>query len=360
MHHPLYASLDEMLSREALSNLEGGIVTAVRRTPFHSVDSLSGSRFDAIETNGGNGERYIVKRIALEWDWIMRATDDQRARAVVAWQSGLLDRLPPEVTSGVLACARDGKGWAILMRDFSEVMVPPGDDPISAADNERFLEAMAAFGAAFWQEPRAADPALGFVDRRLLYAALSPRTGRREAGGSNPVPNVLVEGWKLLSEAIDPGLAGALDKLVEDPQPLCDALLRYPQTVVHGDWKLGNLGLLPGNPPQVVLLDWAIVGPAAPAAELAWYLAVNSARLPVSKEVAGACYRDALLRRLGSCFDEAWWQPQLDLGLLGAFLMLGWSKALGAVQGSSPAVRARERAELTWWSEHAQTAMKWL
>jgi len=53
---------------------------------------------------------------------------------------------------------------------------------------------------------------------------------------------------------------------------------------------------------------------------------------------------------LGARFDAGSWEHQLTLGLVGAFLQLGWPKVLGASE-SSPAVRAREQAELAWWSE---------
>ena len=75
-----------------------------------------------------------------------------------------------------------------------------------------------------------------------------------------------------------------------------------------------------------------MIGPAPPGVDLAWYLAVNSARLPVPKKAAIACFRRELERRLGNRFDEQWWQPQLELSLLGGFLQLGWAKVLGAAR----------------------------
>jgi hypothetical protein len=100
----------------------------------------------------------------------------------------------------------------------------------------------------------------------------------------------------------------------------------------------------------LVLLDWAFVGVAPPAVDLGWYLAVNSARLPVAREATietfGHCLRDVL----GDRFEPSWWEPQLDLAQLGAFVQLGWPKVLGALRGE-PDVRAREQDELRWWSE---------
>ncbi|MBM2811684.1 MAG: hypothetical protein HW416_2443 [Chloroflexi bacterium] len=159
---------------------------------------------------------------------------------------------------------------------------------------------------------------------------------------------------------VDSDVAELIGSLLDDPGPLCDALSRYPQTVIHGDWKLGNLGILPEAARRIVLLDWGQVGPAPPAVELGWYLAVNSARMPVSKEEAITIYRDGLQKRLGDRFDESWWQPQLDLSLLGAFLQLGWPKTLGAARGETEAVRQRERSELIWWSARVREGARWL
>jgi hypothetical protein len=139
--------------------------------------------------------------------------------------------------------------------------------------------------------------------------------------------------------------------LLDDPDPLCTALGAYPHTIIHGDWKLGNLGLTNGGPArQTVLLDWAIVGVAPPAVDLGWYLAVNSARLPVTREATIDTFMRCLRDALGDRFAQSWWEPQFDLALLGAFVQLGWSKILGALHGGS-GVREREQAEVLWWSE---------
>jgi hypothetical protein len=139
MEHEIYPSIDAMLAPESLSALESRAVTDVRCLPFESVDSLSGSRFLIVETNHGPKSRYVAKWLSAEWDWIMRPTSDQYGRAVVAWQIGLLDRRPPEIDHAAVACADDGSGWAILMRDVGPDLIPPGDGPIGVRENTCFL-----------------------------------------------------------------------------------------------------------------------------------------------------------------------------------------------------------------------------
>ena len=69
--------------------------------------------------------------------------------------------------------------------------------------------------------------------------------------------------------------------------------------------------------------------------DLSWYLGVNCDRLPESKADTIATYRAALERR-GIATGE-WWDRQLALALLGAFVQLGWSKTA-------------DPAELRWWT----------
>ncbi len=349
-----------MLAPESLGRLTGRTVRSVGREPFRSVDALSGGKMWRVLADDGEGERYILKRISYAQDWIMRVTDDVNCRAVLSWTTGLLDRLPPDIVHETLACARDDDGWAILLRDVGPALVPPGDEPVSVADNERYMEAMAALDAAFWEQPEAADPAVGFCSLRNRYWAFSEEKLRPEANGEDMIPPIAIAGWELMREVLERDVADLLLGLRADPAPLITALERYPQTVIHGDWKMGNLGIRQEPERRVILLDWAVVGPAPPAVELGWYLSVNCARLPVSKEATTECYKQALKRRLGSRFDEDWWRPQLDLALLGAFVQVGWPKAYNAVHAEDPAQRAREREELAWWSARAREGARWL
>jgi hypothetical protein len=74
-----------------------------------------------------------------------------------------------------------------------------------------------------------------------------------------------------------------------------------------------------------------------------------------------ACYRDNLARRLGSSFDDQWWEPQLELSLLAGFLQHGWRQAVDAtLPDESYAARTFTRFELAWWSRHIRSAAGWL
>ena len=95
--HKLYTSLDELLSPETLSQIAGHRVTKVDIEEREVTGSASGNRFLSVKTQGGQDNRYIVKRVNWAWDWLMQAFDDRLCREVQLWSSGLFDLLPPEL-----------------------------------------------------------------------------------------------------------------------------------------------------------------------------------------------------------------------------------------------------------------------
>jgi hypothetical protein len=146
-------------------------------------------------------------------------------------------------------------------------------------------------------------------------------------------------GWPALAER-SKLLAGITSLLHEHPGVLTERLGRTPCTFLHGDWKMGNLGTHPDG--RTILLDWAYPGSGPACWDLCWYLALNRARLPESKEAAIARFRAALERR--GVATGGWWDDQLDLCLIGIMATFGWEKALG------------DAAELAWWESTVAAA----
>jgi len=62
--HQLYDSIDEMLAPERLSQLARQSISSVRCAPFER-SGVSGSQLLAVETDDGQGPRYVLKRVAL-------------------------------------------------------------------------------------------------------------------------------------------------------------------------------------------------------------------------------------------------------------------------------------------------------
>ncbi len=289
-----------------------------------NADSLSGSPFERVVIDG---ESHVVKYIGYDLDWLARALDDRDCFLRTLWTRGLLDRLPPEIDHTIVAVADTEAGAALLMRDIHEHLVPAGGvDPVS---HRSFLAHLAAMHVAFWDFPDTLG--VGLLPPANRYLALTPATGRREP--NDPVPRALGPGWTALEGAAKAAYDKAI-AVVDDPRPFVAALAETPATFVHGDWKFGNLGRHPDG--RTILLDWGWPGRTAPLVDIGWYLAVNCDRLPESKEDTIAAYRGALEER--GVETGPWWDRQLDLALLGAFVQLGWSKT-------------HDPVELAWWAD---------
>jgi aminoglycoside phosphotransferase (APT) family kinase protein len=156
-------------------------------------------------------------------------------------------------------------------------------------------------------------------------------------GSDHLVPRLVGQGWPLL-EQVAPVAAAIVVPLVHDPGPLVVALATTPETLVHANFKLDNLGVTADR--RTVLFDWETSGRGAGTADLAWYLAINCRRLRESKEDATATYRAALERH--GIDTTSWWDRQLALSLLGGLVQFGWEKAFGGLD-----------EELLWWQDRA-------
>jgi thiamine kinase-like enzyme len=219
--------------------------------------------------------------------------------------------------------------------------VPPGDDVLAVEQHDRFVEHLATFHASFlgWRDT------IGLQDlaRRFLWFApstIAPELARADVPG--PIA-AAADGWLRLPER-SPRLADLVRSVHAEPAALATALAATPQTFVAGDWKLGNLGSRPDG--RTVVLDWAYPGEAPPCWELAWYLALNRARLPRSKEETIAAYRRDLERQ--GVDTGGWWDRQLGLCMVGMMATVAWEKALG------------DAVELAWWEGAALDGAAWL
>jgi hypothetical protein len=315
---------------------------ATERTALDGAPGKSGARLERVVIGG---QPYVLKHLDLAADWTVRASGDLRGAPLTLWERGILARLPQCLNQPIVGVAREAGagrgpsgGCALLMHDVSAWLVPATDAVLPLGQHTSFLRHMAALHAAFWDCGAECD----VVPAMHRYLELSPWTAQAEAavGSGHLVPELVARGWPLLAE-VAPAAAAVVTPLAQDPGPLVDALAATPQTFVHSNWKLDNLGT--DDRGRTVVLDWEQPGRGAPLSDLAWYLAINCRRLPQAKEAAIAAYRDALEGY--GISTGAWWDRQLALCLLGALVQFGWEKALGGYD-----------EELAWWESKAVEA----
>lgn len=333
-----------LVPRVAAASIDELLDGVTQREPLDHSDAKSGSSLERVVIDG---ERLVLKHLHPDHDWTMRGFGDVGCRPVAVWTSGLLDAVPPSIDHAVVGAAaglgRNGWGGALLLRDVSTSLFPPGDDPIPMAVHRQLLDHLAELSATFWETTDALPELLSLESR---WSAFGPGWLASEEGLGWPdeVPVIAARGWARLAERAPAEVLDAVTSLRADLDPLVRAARKTPQTFLHGDWKLGNLGASPDG--RTVLLDWTYPGVGPIAHDLGWYLALNAARLPEAKEDAIDALAASL--RAHGVPTDGWWEQQLHLCLLGTLVQFGWEKALGADE------------ELEWWCERAREGLRWL
>ena len=319
---------------------------ATSRTALNPDDGKSGSRFERVVIDG---QPYFAKSLSRSTDWITRVIHDPDSWTLRIWKAGLMHAAPAEIDHTVVGMALDGDGetarLTMLMHDVRDHLIPEGDDAVTERQHLALLDGLAALCARFWNW----EDALGLCSlaHRFRFFApdnIQPELDRVATPDELPVPiRVADEGWRRLPDR-SPLLARLTATVHAEPRPLESALRSTPQTFLHGDWKMGNLGVHPDG--RTILLDWAYPGAGPACLDLAWYLSLNRARLPITKEATIDVFRDALERR-GIPTDD-WFERQLELSLLGMAATFGWEKAVG------------DEDELRWWEDAAVRGSRWL
>ena len=321
--------------------LDANGLTGVAEEPFEH-DGWSGAQLTRLTR--ADGERFILKRDSLAIDWIARATDDSRfreARLVAARPT-----LPRPVRLPHLGAARDGDGVAILMPDLSEILIP-WEQPIGAGDLERVLEALAVLHRDPWPGQLPSDFPWCSIERRLTL--LTRRSADRYEAEGNRVGERFRAGWDAFDRHASPDARSLINGLTADPSPLIAALARLPSAGLHGDLKLGNVGLGPDG--AVDLIDWQMTLVAPIAVELGWFLVANVAGLPLPPDEILERYR-----RISGLPHDAVWAAQRDLAIVVGLLLRGWRKGLDAEAGLTLPDGGIASEDVNWWASSAVTA----
>jgi hypothetical protein len=278
-----------------------------------------------------DGRVVIVKHLDPRRDLMLRGTGDD-GRLARLWDAGVFERMPAVVEHGMLGVEPEGDGWLVVMDDLGATLLPD-DRSVTRAEARRLLAAAAAIHERFAGE----DLPVGAP--AVLYRFLSPSIAVAEAGSPNPLPGLIGRGWARFAEAVPADIAAAIATIHRDPDAFAARFEGMPRTLVHGDYRLANLGL---HGDRVVIIDWGsscVLGAAA--LDAAWFLIVGATRIEAT--------RDEVIDDF-IALEGARHEPRaLGLALIGALAQLGWNKALDVLENPDPAARARERADLDWW-----------
>jgi aminoglycoside phosphotransferase (APT) family kinase protein len=160
------------------------------------------------------------------------------------------------------------------------------------------------------------------------------------AGRTHPVLQLAVRGWEQFNTAAPAQVRRFISSLQHDPSRLLAVLNSMPQTLLHGDYKVANLGMSASENPSTIVLDWQDAARGPGVLDLGYFLALNARWLPFSRERAIELYCEAM-----ADLNKSISPREIEIGLLaGGALRLLWLLAGG------------EQEDLDWWYEHVLRA----
>ena len=354
--HVTHPSMEAMLEPSVLADLLERPVGSVALRPFTTAGwSSTEAAFHAVIVDGEAAPAAVIKQIRWSSDYHAIATDDIAGREIVIWESGVLERLPPEMGHAVRGAARFEDGAALLMDDLTAHLLPEGADP-TPDYALGVLRSMAAMHAAFWQDPPAGDlgPAvcpLGKLVSRISASSL------QSLGVDGPDVEIVAnfpEGWARLPDVVDPGAARDLRALADDPSPIVAALATFPSTLLHGDIRQPNIAW---DGERAIAIDWQ-PSVAPPGYDVAFFVLSLWAGSPVHPEEAMATYRDMLTEELGTPVGS-WWGDQLDISITAAVATLASALVLYLAEDHDPRVHPPWTSH-EWWFERAKRGLRLL
>ena len=329
-----YPPLAELLADHGL--------TGAAEEPFQA-DGWSGARLSRLVR--GDGARFVIKRDALELDWIARTTgDDPDLREALL--AAAAPALPSPARLPHLGVARDGDLVALLMPDLADTLLH-WESPITPEQLDRVLRGLAALHAEPWH--RQLSPEFPWTDLRRRVLLLTRRAAATYEADGNWVGERFRNGWDAFDRHAPAAAMELVARLTQDAEPLFAALSRQPVAGLHGDLKLGNVALAADG--GVDLIDWQMTLIAPVAVELGWFLVCNVAGLPAPPDDVLERYRMAA----GLPADDRWARER-DLAIILGLLLRGWRKGLDADAGLTAACGWSASEDLDWWATAAVDA----
>jgi hypothetical protein len=290
--------------------------------PTATLTDLSVQRFVAASSHSGDNTHW---RVRVAWtaegsvspgsaEWIIKRwqpgglseawvglTQPQEAQA---WQPGLLrpQALPAGLATPFVGASMDpdGTGAWVAMTDvsaelaqYSSAQPLPGE--VALARVTHVLDGLARFHA-WWEQPQQQEKLaedswlLSWEDKAWCNAATYAHVlGREPAGGRGrdwPVTESRRANLQAFLDWLAPGNRQLWEELLCDRRALLAALQGVPHTLMHGDPDDRNIGLCcpqgagdavqgAGSPPELVLIDWEVIGVGPAAFDVAyavWWL----------------------------------------------------------------------------------------
>lgn len=309
----------------------------VERVALSEHSGLSGAPLERVRL--ADGRLLIVKRFTAETDLTLALTGGDVGWEHVLWQSGALEQLPIGVNHAIVDTWVENGETVIVMRDLGAAMLT-WENRLDAARCTWLVDHVGRLHRHFLGHP---PDGLAPLDQVLsLFAPLRIRDRAHIE-----LLELALRGWEIFEDTVPSDVAGPVLRLLEDIDPLTQALQSRPMTLIHGDLAVVNMAV---ELDDLVLIDWAMPTAAPGALDITRFIAGCASVVDLSREEMLAVYE----RAAGPAYDET----AMRLALLASLTWLGWNKALDAAENPDAGIRAREQADLDWWVTEARKTLE--
>ena len=318
------------------------------RAPVQAGRVVSGATFERAVLS--DGRAVVLKHLPAEGDWLTRVTGGA-GRTRHLWESGVLGRAGAVVEHAVIDVVREDDHDVVVMRDVGTSLLPRGVR-LPAETVDEVVRGLASLHQAF--EGCDVRGLCSPADRHRLAAPAFHRTDN----GPNPCPfsAAVLHGWDHFGERVPADVASAIFAVLEDPDALGRELESVgTPTLLHGDAKLGNVGLRDG---RLVLIDWGELTGTGPAElDLTW-LAATATTPPQSRGTwAIDAMPDELFRRYVEHAGGRVDARALDLACVGQLAQQGFILASFIAYAPDSASGSWCSLLLEWWIARVRTAL---
>ena len=333
-------SIIELTDIDFLSEIFGQ-VGSIEKQPL-KTPGFSGASHERIILRLKNNEviSLILKRIMPSGDVTIWRSGNIPNREARLLDSEELKGVWEIITSPYVAFYLEEEQSALLMHDLSNFLFPDVREPITIDQEDLILEAFARMHARYWECNLQDESWL--AKQEVFFNYLGPLSTLEEKalGHEHFILNAAEQGWNLVFQ----NLPGELKSFLTYP-PIEKIIAGLPKTLIHGDFKIGNLAILPSK--KVAAFDWTVAAYASPAIEIGWYITVNASRLARSKESVLNRYRELVQIERGQSISNEDWNQMVDAAVMAGAGMLLWNKALNVQKGLPGA-----KEEWEWWAEN--------
>jgi hypothetical protein len=319
-----------------------GPVVGIELEPLPTV-SYSGSRHRRMRVTrvGAPELRLVLKLTSATQDWVHRMSDARRCREAELLRATELAGIWSVFACPYIAFAEEGPQTGLLMHDLGAHLFANVREPIAQEEEDLLLRSLARMHALFWARTLASVGWMATLE--TFHTLMGPNLVGHACESLLPegLRANVIGGWR---EALARAPTRVAAHLRTPTAELLQAWRTLPNTVIHGDVRVSNFAVLPGQ--RVAAFDWALIGWAPASVDLGWYLAVNASRLARPKEKVIAAYRAFLEMQLGLPFSPVEWKTFEGSAIEIGARMLLWAKANALAAGSPGG-----SAEWEWWME---------